>query len=247
MHNKRREFLKQTAFLGLAGLSYRLFGKTNPLTQTFTEQSPGNPFSLPELPYGYDTLEPSIDKETMMLHHGKHHKAYVDNLNKALAESKVSASLEDLLKSISTHSTAVRNNAGGHYNHSLFWTLMRKPEVERKNEAQGKLYDRLIQKFDNTDNFRKMFSEKALKHFGSGWCWLMVTADKELTICTTPNQDNPLMDIAEAKGKPVLALDVWEHAYYLKYQNRRAEYIQQWWGLVNWAKAEELYLAAMAG
>lgn len=246
MNYRRREFLKQSALLSMIGLGNRLFGKIEPGTLSVFENTSSTVFTLPELPYGYDALEPLIDKDTMILHHSKHHKTYVDNLNKALGELKISVSLEQILKTVSSYNASVRNNAGGHYNHSLFWTLMQKPETGKNNLSSGKLSERINSLFGSQENFQKTFSEKAVKVFGSGWCWLVVTADKELNICTTPNQDNPLMDLAEAKGRPVLALDVWEHAYYLKYQNRRAEYIQNWWNLVNWTRAEELYKEAMA-
>lgn len=244
MGTKRRDFLKKTALLGLAGISQGLLGKINSAAFESETASPP-PFVLPDLPYAAEALEPYIDRETMLLHHGKHHRAYVDNLNKALQDQTVVPAVEELLAKVSGYSTVVRNNAGGHYNHSLFWSLMKAPDPAQTNAPEGKLAERLKSVYGNQEAFVKQFSETALKHFGSGWCWLLVTADKEITICSSANQDNPLMDLAAVKGRPVLALDVWEHAYYLKYQNRRAEYIQNWWNLVNWKKADQLYTEAM--
>lgn len=247
MSTKRRDFLKKSVLLGLAGISQGLLGKINSAALPMFESEPPLPvpFVLPDLPYPAEALEPYIDRETMLLHHGKHHRAYVDNLNKALQDQTAVPAMEELLAKVSTYSAAVRNNAGGHYNHSLFWSLMKAPDSSPKNSPEGKLAERLKMVYGNQESFVKQFSETALKHFGSGWCWLVVTADKEISICSSPNQDNPLMDLAAVKGRPVLALDVWEHAYYLKYQNRRAEYIQNWWNLVNWKKADQLYTEAM--
>lgn len=188
-------------------------------------------FELPQLPYSYDSLEPFIDKMTMEIHHSRHHNAYVTNLNKAL-EGSASAgkSIEELMASISTLPVAVRNNGGGHFNHSLFWTIMKKSE----NPApEGALLDAINSSFGSFEEFKKLFSNAAMTRFGSGWAWLSV-ADNKLVISSTPNQDNPLMDVAEVKGTPILGLDVWEHAYYLKYQNKRNEYIDNWWNVVNW-------------
>ncbi len=188
-------------------------------------------FELPQLTYSYDSLEPFIDKMTMEIHHSRHHNAYVTNLNKAL-EGSASAgkSIEELMASISTLPVAVRNNGGGHFNHSLFWTIMKKSE----NPApEGALLDAINSSFGSFEEFKKLFSNAAMTRFGSGWAWLSV-ADNKLVISSTPNQDNPLMDVAEVKGTPILGLDVWEHAYYLKYQNKRNEYIDNWWNVVNW-------------
>lgn len=187
-------------------------------------------FELPQLPYAYDALEPYIDKETMQIHHTKHHQAYVNNLNNAL-ESKEGEglSLLDLMSTISKYPAAVRNNGGGHYNHDLFWKIM-KPGG---SELNGKLLDAINGTFGNLDELKKQFNQAAVTRFGSGWAWLVVSGGK-LLVTSTPNQDNPLMDIAEVKGTPILGLDVWEHAYYLKYQNRRPEYADNWWNVVNW-------------
>ena len=188
-------------------------------------------FELPKLPYEYDALEPYIDKLTMEIHYTKHHNAYVTNLNNAIAGTALeNKSLEELLQEASKHPAAVRNNGGGHFNHSLFWTIMKKGGG---GEPTGKLADAIQSAFGNFNDFKEKFSNAAATRFGSGWAWLIVK-DNKLVISSTPNQDNPLMDVAEVKGTPILGLDVWEHAYYLKYQNRRPEYIGNWWNVVNW-------------
>jgi len=191
-------------------------------------------FEVPELPYAYFALEPYIDRTTMEIHHDKHHAAYVTNLNKALQGlNETPSSLEEIIKKISKYPVDVRNNAGGHYNHSLFWKLMK-----TKGEGQpiGTLSGAIAGTFGSFDNFKAKFTDVATKHFGSGWAWLVLQNGK-LEIGSTPNQDNPLMDISTFKGIPILCLDVWEHAYYLKYQNRRVEYINGWWNIVNWEEA----------
>ncbi len=185
-------------------------------------------YTLPALQYPFDALEPHIDKLTMEIHHDRHHKAYVDNLNKALPGS--TKSLEALMASISTQPVAVRNNGGGHWNHSFFWQLLAPASGKQPSAA---LLAQIQKDFGSLDNLKSEFNKAATSRFGSGWAWLIVK-DGKLTICSTPNQDNPLMDIAEVKGKPILALDVWEHAYYLKYQNKRADYINAFWNVVNW-------------
>jgi superoxide dismutase, Fe-Mn family len=190
-------------------------------------------FTLPALPYAYDALEPFIDKTTMEIHHDKHHGAYVTNLNKALQDvENAPSSIEEIIKNISKYPAVVRNNGGGHFNHSMFWKLMKPNGGGRPT---GKLADAIDTAFGAFDNFKTKFTEAATKQFGSGWAWLVVKNAK-LEIGTTPNQDNPLMDIAEFKGTPILCLDVWEHAYYLKYQNKRPDYITQWWNVVNWTE-----------
>jgi Fe-Mn family superoxide dismutase len=195
-------------------------------------------FELPSLPYSYDALEPYIDKQTMEIHHTKHHNAYVTNLNKAIETTDAqNKSLEEILKSVSKYPAAVRNNGGGHYNHSLFWKLMKKGGG---GLPKGDLEKGINSAFGSFEAFKKQFSDAATGRFGSGWAWL-VFVDGKLTVTSTPNQDNPLMDIAEVKGKPVLGLDVWEHAYYLKYQNRRPEYIENWWNTINWDEAASLF------
>ena len=179
-------------------------------------------FELPALPYATDALEPHFDKMTMEIHHGKHHNAYVTNLNKALETSDMAGkSIEEILKNISKASPAIRNNGGGHYNHSLFWKLLSPTST---GSPSGELAAAIEKKFGSFDKFKEDFAAAGVTRFGSGWAWLIV-ANGELALTSTPNQDNPLMDIAEVKGMPILGLDVWEHAYYLKYQNRRPDFI----------------------
>lgn len=195
-------------------------------------------FTLPALPYNHDALEPYIDKQTMEIHHGKHHQAYVDNLNKALAGSEhENKSLEDLLKNISALPAAVRNNGGGHWNHTFFWESM---APHAGGTPSGELADAINSAFGSFDAFKEKFATAGATRFGSGWAWLIIK-DGKLEVCSTPNQDNPLMDVAEVKGTPILGVDVWEHAYYLKYQNRRPEYLNNFWNVVNWAKVAERY------
>jgi len=190
-------------------------------------------FTLPALPYAFNALEPHIDARTMEIHHGKHHNAYVTNLNNAVAGAPAEGlSLEELMKSISKHPMAVRNNGGGHYNHSLFWTLM---APNAGGAPEGKLADAINSAFGSFDEFKTKFNAAATGRFGSGWAWLVKDEAGKLVISSTPNQDNPLMDLAEVKGTPLLGLDVWEHAYYLHYQNRRPDYCAAWWNLVNWS------------
>ena len=188
-------------------------------------------FTLPTLPYDYKALEPNIDAMTMEIHYSKHHQAYVTNLNNAIAgKPEDSMSLEDILKNVSKSAPVIRNNAGGIYNHNLFWTIM-KPNGG--GEPTGKIGDAIKSTFGSFADFKTKFAEAGTTRFGSGWAWLCVSGGK-LAICSTPNQDNPLMDVSECKGTPILGLDVWEHAYYLKYQNRRPEYITNFWNVINW-------------
>jgi len=203
-------------------------------------------FTLPPLPYAYDALEPAIDQETMTFHHDKHHQAYVDNLNKAVdADASLQGkSLEELFADISKAPKAVRNNGGGHWNHSLFWELL--APVGSTGEPSAELAAAIESDLGGMDKFKEDFNAAGAGQFGSGWAWLIVQ-DGKLKVTSTPNQDNPLMDVAEQKGAVVLAADVWEHAYYLKYQNRRPEYLKAFWTIVNWNKANELYAAALKG
>ena len=199
-------------------------------------------FELPSLPYAFEALEPHIDARTMEIHHGKHHQAYVNNLNNALKDNADAAgkSLEEILASVSKFPMAVRNNGGGHWNHSLFWQLL---SPTGGGLPSGKLADAITASFGSFDAFKEQFNTAATTRFGSGWAWLVLHGDK-LVVTSTANQDNPLMDIAEVKGTPILALDVWEHAYYLHYQNRRPDYIGAFWNVVNWEKASALFEAA---
>jgi Fe-Mn family superoxide dismutase len=202
-------------------------------------------FVLPPLPYSHDGLEPAIDKATMEFHHGKHHQAYVDNLNKAVdADSALQGkSLEELFATISKAPKAVRNNGGGHWNHSLFWELL--APVGETGEPSAELAAAIDRDLGGMEAFKTAFNAAGAGQFGSGWAWLIVQ-DGRLKVTATPNQDNPLMDVAEDRGAVVLAADVWEHAYYLNYQNRRADYLKAFWTVVNWNKANALFAAAMA-
>ncbi|UII26989.1 superoxide dismutase [Fulvivirga maritima] len=201
-------------------------------------------FELPALPYAYDALDANIDAQTMEIHHSKHHGGYVAKLNAAVegtdAEGK---SLEDLLKSVSKYGTGVRNNGGGHYNHSLFWSIL---SPSPATAPSGDLKAAIDKKWGSLDAFKEAFDQAAATRFGSGWAWLYVTADGEVEITSTPNQDNPLMDVADQQGTPILGLDVWEHAYYLKYQNKRPDYINAFWNVLDWKAVEENYAKATA-
>ena len=195
-------------------------------------------YELPKLPYAANALEPHIDAMTMEIHHGKHHQAYVNNLNNAVkGNSAEGVSLNELVHNISKYSPAIRNNGGGHWNHSFFWGIM---GPNAGGQPTGALMDAIVSSFGSFDAMKEQFNSAATTRFGSGWAWLIVH-DHKLAITSTPNQDNPLMDIAEVKGTPILGLDVWEHAYYLHYQNRRPDYINAWWNVVNWEKVEERY------
>jgi Fe-Mn family superoxide dismutase len=198
-------------------------------------------FTLPALPYAHDALEPHIDALTMQIHHGKHHQAYVDNLNKAIAGTPhENKSLEELIKSAGTISPAVRNNGGGHWNHSFFWELL---APNAGGQPTGALANAINDVFGSFDSFKEKFNTAGATRFGSGWAWLIIN-NGTLQITSTPNQDNPLMDVAEVKGTPILGIDVWEHAYYLKYQNRRPEYLTNIWNVINWNKVAEHFSKA---
>ena len=201
-------------------------------------------FALPALPYDVGALEPAIDAQTMTIHHGKHHQAYVDNLNKAVAGDPAlkGQSLEQLVAKAGTLPAAVRNNAGGHWNHSFFWQTM--APVAEAGTPSPALKAAIDAQFGSVDKFRQEFAKAGTARFGSGWVWLIVGADSKLAIISTPNQDNPLMDVAEVKGTPILGNDVWEHAYYLKYQNRRGDYLNGWWQVVNWKTVSDRFAAA---
>ena len=189
-------------------------------------------FTLPQLPYAFNALEPHIDAKTMEIHHGKHHQAYVTNLNNAIAGTDAeNLSIEDICKNISKYPVPVRNNGGGHFNHSLFWTLMKQGGG---GLPSGAIAEAINSTFGSFEDFKTKFNAAGVGRFGSGWAWLIKNSSGKLEICSTPNQDNPLMDVAEVKGTPVIALDVWEHAYYLNYQNRRPDYCTAWWNVINW-------------
>jgi len=193
-----------------------------------------SPFRLPELPYAVNALEPAIDARTMEIHHGRHHRAYVDNLNAKLVDfpALADSSIESVLAKVSTFDAAVRNNGGGHYNHSLFWEFM--APVGKTGEPSAELVAAINKDFGSLDAFKKAFSDAGAKQFGSGWAWLIRQEDGSLAVTATANQDNPLMDVVATRGTPLLAVDVWEHAYYLQYQNKRVDYLAQWWSVVNW-------------
>jgi Fe-Mn family superoxide dismutase len=198
-------------------------------------------FTLPALPFAPDALEPHIDALTMQIHHGKHHQAYVDNLNKAIAGTpNENKSLEELVKAAGSISPAVRNNGGGHWNHAFFWELL---APNAGGQPTGALADAINDVFGSFDSFKEKFNAAGVGRFGSGWAWLIIN-NGTLQITSTPNQDNPLMDVAEVKGTPILGIDVWEHAYYLKYQNRRPEYLTNIWNVINWNKVAEHFSKA---
>ncbi len=233
--NSRRKFLANTAKAGLALTSLTALPSylaAHPVTTDFLfSYSTG--FGQDPLPYSFDALEPSIDAKTMEIHYTKHAAAYAKNLKEAADAEKIDTSkpLEDVLKNVSKYSAKMRNNGGGHYNHELFWKLMKK---NGEGKPSGKLLVAIEKEFGSFETFKTKFAEAGKTRFGSGWAWLLSGADKKLIIGSTPNQDNPLMDISEVKGYPLLGLDVWEHAYYLKYQNKRPDYIDAWWSVVNW-------------
>ena len=200
-------------------------------------------FTQAPLPYAENALEPYIDAQTMNIHYGKHHAAYVSNLNNAIAGTEAeNLSIEEICRNISKYSVAVRNNGGGHYNHTLFWEIL---APNGGGVPSGELGEAINKAFGSYDAFKEEFSKAAMGHFGSGWAWLCVMEDGSLKICSTANQDNPLMDIEGVRcGTPILGLDVWEHAYYLKYQNRRAEYVAAFFNIINWEKVAEKFAAA---
>jgi Fe-Mn family superoxide dismutase len=199
--------------------------------------------TLAPLPYAYEALEPYIDKQTMEIHHGKHHAAYVNNLNTAVKGTDFeNKTVDELISNISKYPIAVRNNAGGHWNHSLFWQLM--IAHDKSGTPSTALLAAIVKDFGSVEKFKEQFNDAATKRFGSGWAWLIVNNGK-LMITSTPNQDNPLMDIAEVKGSPILCLDVWEHAYYLKFQNKRIEYIKSFWEVINWNEVSKRYESSL--
>lgn len=247
----RKTFLKNSALIGAGLLTSR-----DLLAQMLENKLESNPqntkakdkwarkkgnyaFSLPTLPYSFDALEPYIDAQTMELHYTKHHQAYVDNLNKALQkEGEFTADLENLVRKVLSKSSTIRNNAGGHFNHSLFWQLLCPAKEQKKPSAQ--VLTRINARFGSIEKFQEAFEKAALSVFGSGWAWLVLDGG-QLDIVTTPNQDNPLMEgVLPRPMYPALGLDVWEHAYYLKYQNRRAEYVRNFWKILNWDQVHQL-------
>jgi Fe-Mn family superoxide dismutase len=235
-HNSgRRRFLKNT---GAAGIAVAVLPSW---TASVKNDIPITGFTQQPLPYDYKALEPVIDTMTMEIHYSKHAATYAKNLADASAAENVNPSgrLEDLLHNISKYSAKMRNNAGGHYNHELFWQCMRPAGAPSK--PAGTLAAAIDQSFGSFDAFKTQFSDAGKNRFGSGWAWLVLNGDKKLVVGSSPNQDNPLMDISELKGTPLLGLDVWEHAYYLKYQNKRPDYINNWWNVVNWDFVQKRY------
>jgi Fe-Mn family superoxide dismutase len=241
MSSSRRNFIRNTFLAGAGATLIPLAGGID--ASAMDADNPFNDkvsFKLPDLPYGYNALEPYIDAETMKIHHDKHHAAYVTNLNKAIeALDSFPEDLSKVFDNIEKYSAAIRNNGGGHWNHSFFWEIMR-PGKEN-NAPSGKLAEAINKNFGSLDEFKKKFKEAATGQFGSGWAWLVKDVSGALSITSTPNQDNPLMSVASKKGKPILGLDVWEHAYYLKYQNKRPDYIDNFWYVVNWDKVASLF------
>ena len=246
---KRRSFIKNVPLI--ASASAAVIGCTPKVTQKATENSLSNnknnktimAFELPALAYAPAALEPHVDAKTMEIHHDKHHAAYVSNLNNAVAAeaSAQGKSLEELMANISKLPMAIRNNGGGHWNHSMFWQIM---PPNAGGAPTGDIAAAINSTFGSFENLKKEFSQAAMTRFGSGWAWLSVDASKKLIVSSTPNQDNPLMDIADKKGTPVLGLDVWEHAYYLHYQNRRADYVGAFFNVVNWNEVNRRFKAA---
>jgi Fe-Mn family superoxide dismutase len=244
--SNRRDFLKKGGLLGLASLTAKLISNNQlEAIESLGKQSlDNNPFTLPKLPYAFDALEPYIDKQTMEIHYTKHHQGYVNKLNE-LKSTSIDYSVDDATKCKQINKlsvAALRNNLGGHYNHSLFWTLLKPNPKGEPNRPNAKLNEAIANNFKSFEEFKTAFSEASVKLFGSGWCWLIVTTTNKLKILTTPNQDNPLMQLEGESGKLILALDVWEHAYYLKHQNKRKDYIEAWWNIINWEKCEELFV-----
>jgi len=238
---QRRKFIYALGTLPIVSVLGKVENNLNNIKNHIRSTNTMAKFELPQLPYTNDALEPYIDKMTMEIHHSKHHNAYVTNLNKALEGTEHEGkSMEEMFAMMSKLPAAVRNNGGGHWNHSLFWTLMKQ---NGGGKPTGKIADAINSAFGSFDEFKTKFSTAAATRFGSGWAWLLVQ-DGKLVVSSTPNQDNPLMDLAEVKGTPVLGLDVWEHAYYLKYQNKRPDYIENWWNVVNWDKVNELFSKA---
>ncbi len=228
---ERRKFLTSLGLLTVAGSISKIEAITKNIKTINRSKIKMSKFELPSLTYAFNALEPHIDAKTMEIHHGKHHAAYVANLNKAVEGTENEGkSLEDLFKNISKLPAAIRNNGGGHFNHTMFWEIM---GPNKGGQPSGALADAINGTFGSFDKFKEQFNAAAATRFGSGWAWLVVS-DGKLVVSSTPNQDNPLMDVADVKGFPVMGLDVWEHAYYLNYQNRRPDYISAWWNVVNW-------------
>ena len=245
----KRTFLKKSALIGLGGLAVRQrfasninHAQGNAGAQAAPAGAAGDTFIQPPLPYAYDALEPTIDAMTMEIHYTKHHAGYTRKLNAAVEGTKYAGmKLKDMFAEASELPMAIRNNGGGFFNHRLFWKFM---SPKGGGMPKGELADAINSSFGSFDNFKDTFSKAAATRFGSGWAWLISTGDK-LEVTSTPNQDNPLMDVSEVRGNPLLGIDVWEHAYYLKYQNRRTEYIAAFWNIINWDFVSERFMKSM--
>jgi superoxide dismutase, Fe-Mn family len=239
--------MNRRAFVwGLTGAAAALgFAHAQTLLPPVQAPPPSGPFILPALPYSYAALEPVIDARTMELHHSRHHKAFVDNLNRANITTSAlqGLSVEQILGRVSTFPPLIRNNAGGHWNHAFFWQIM--APVGQGGAPKPRLLQAINQTFGSLDGLKTAMNTAGMGRFGSGWVWLIVKPDGQLAITSTPNQDNPLMDVAEMRGTPILGNDLWEHAYYLNYQNRRADYLSAWWQIVNWQAVSDKYEAAL--
>ncbi len=229
----RRKFIKQSSVLALAGIGAQLLPNGTFAAIKKSEDSLADTiFELPDLPYAYNALEPHIDKQTMEIHHSKHHAGYVKGLNAAVKENNISGTLEEIIKNVGKYPAAVRNTAGGHWNHSFFWKLM---GPGMGGEPTGQFLEAITGTFGDFANFQMEFNKAATSRFGSGWAWMIYNkSSNKFEIVSTANQDNTLMDISEIKGSPIMGVDVWEHAYYLKYQNKRGDYLNAWWNLLNW-------------
>jgi Fe-Mn family superoxide dismutase len=226
------------------GLAFAPSVHAQPAAPAAAHSAAHAPFTLAPLPYAANALDPAIDEQTMTIHHDRHHKAYVDNLNAAVAadEKLKGMTLEEMVAKAGTLPPAVRNNGGGHWNHTFFWASM--APVAQAGAPSPELQAAIDRDFGSMDKFKAAFKAAGTGRFGAGWAWLILGADGKLAVSSTPNQDNPLMDVAETKGMPLLGNDVWEHAYYLKYQNRRADYLDAWWQVVNWTEVSKRFAAA---
>jgi len=246
----RRQFITTSGKASIAIAAMPLMAKINPMSSmssmnSMTTLTAAGEYAQQPLNYGYAALEPFIDAMTMEIHYTKHAATYAKNLADAALAEKLDinqTSLKQLLNTISSYSVKMRNNAGGHFNHEMFWQIMKPAPA---TAPSGELAEAINKSFGSLDNFKTAFSDAAKTRFGSGWAWLIVKEDNSLAVCSTPNQDNPLMNVAEIKGAPILCLDVWEHAYYLKYQNKRPDYINAWWNLINWEFAQKKYAEAI--
>ncbi len=242
----RRQFIATSGKAGMALAAMPLMAKISSITPitTLSTLNAANEYIQQPLNYSYAALEPFIDAMTMEIHYTKHAATYAKNLADAAIAEKLDTtqtSLKQLLNTISSYSVKMRNNAGGHFNHEMFWQIMKPAPA---TAPSGELAEAINKSFGSLENFKTAFGDAAKTRFGSGWAWLIVKADNSLAVCSTPNQDNPLMNIAETKGAPILCLDVWEHAYYLKYQNKRPDYINAWWNLVNWEFVQKKFTEA---